>query len=40
MTPEGKVRGQLRPTNMRPLFSARLETAGYKLGGEIFGAGM
>ena len=40
VSPEGKIIGQLRPTNMRPLFSPRLETAGYKLGGEIFGAGL
>ena len=40
VTPEGKIIGNLRPTNMRPLFSPRLEAAGYKLGGEIFGAGL
>jgi pilus assembly protein CpaF len=40
VAPDGKVIGQLRPTNMRPLFSPRLEAAGYKLGGEIFGAGL
>lgn len=39
ITPEGKIIGQLRPTNMRPLFTPRLEAAGFKLGGEIFGAG-
>jgi len=39
ITPEGKIIGLLRPTNMRPLFTPRLEAAGYKLGGEIFGAG-
>ena len=37
--PDGKILGQLRPTNMRPLFTPRLEAAGFKLGGEIFGAG-
>jgi pilus assembly protein CpaF len=37
--PGGKIIGQLRPTGMRPLFTPRLEAAGYKLGGEIFGAG-
>jgi pilus assembly protein CpaF len=36
---EGRIQGQLRPTNMRPLFTPRLEAAGYKLGGEVFGAG-
>ena len=39
ITPDGKIIGQLRPTTMRPLFTPRLEAAGYKLGGEIFGAG-
>ena len=39
VTPKGKIIGQLRPTGMRPLFTPRLETSGYKLGGEIFGAG-
>jgi pilus assembly protein CpaF len=36
---DGRIIGLLRPTNMRPLFTPRLEAAGYKLGGEIFGAG-
>ncbi|HTX91494.1 MAG TPA: CpaF family protein [Anaerolineales bacterium] len=40
VSPDGKILGQLRPTNMRPLFTPRLEAAGYKLGGEIFGAGL
>ena len=40
VTSQGKIIGQLRPTNMRPLFTPRLETAGFKLGGEIFGAGL
>lgn len=40
ISPQGKVIGQLRPTNMRPLFTPRLEAAGFKLGGEIFGAGL
>ena len=39
ITPDGKIIGQIRPTTMRPLFTRRLEAAGYKLGGEIFGAG-
>jgi pilus assembly protein CpaF len=37
---DGKVMGQLRPTGLRPLFTPRLEVAGFKLGGEIFGIGM
>jgi pilus assembly protein CpaF len=40
ITPEGKIIGQLRPTGMRPLFTPRLEASGFKLGGEIFGAGL
>lgn len=40
VTPEGKIIGQLRPTGMRPQFTPRLEASGFKLGGEIFGAGL
>lgn len=40
VTSEGKIQGQLRPTGLRPLFTPRLEVAGFKLGGEIFGAGL
>lgn len=36
---DGKVLGELVPTGIRPLFSPRLEAAGYKLGAEIFMAG-
>jgi pilus assembly protein CpaF len=32
----GKILGELKPTGIRPLFSPRLEAAGYKLSGEIF----
>ncbi len=39
VTKDGRVLGNLRPTRIRPLFTPRLEAAGYKLGGEIFGAG-
>lgn len=39
ITPDGKIVGHLRATGMRPLFTPRLEAAGFKLGGEIFGAG-
>jgi pilus assembly protein CpaF len=38
--PNGKVIGELRPTGIRPLFTPRLEAAGFKLGPEIFGANM
>ena len=37
--PEGKVLGQLKATGLRPMFSPRLEVVGFKLRGEIFGAG-
>jgi pilus assembly protein CpaF len=33
----GKTLGELKPTGIRPLFSARLEKAGLKLGPEVFG---
>ncbi len=33
----GKVLGELKATGIRPMFSTRLEAAGYKLGAEIFG---
>lgn len=39
ISPDGKVLGTIRPTGIRPQFSPRLEVAGFKLGGEIFGAG-
>jgi pilus assembly protein CpaF len=38
VTTDGKVQGELKPTGIRPLFSPRLEAAGYKLGAEVFGA--
>jgi pilus assembly protein CpaF len=37
-TSEGKVIGQLKPTGIRPLFTPRLEAAGFKLPPEVFGA--
>jgi pilus assembly protein CpaF len=40
ISPDGKIMGTLRPTGLRPLFTPRLEVAGYKLGGEVFGAGL
>jgi len=39
-TPEGKIIGQLKPTGIRPLFTPRLEAAGFKLPPEVFGANM
>ena len=35
----GHVVGEVRPTGIRPSFSPRLAAAGFKLSGEIFGAG-
>jgi pilus assembly protein CpaF len=32
----GKITGELKPTGIRPIFSPRLEAAGFKLGAEIF----
>ncbi len=37
---DGKVLGELKPTGIRPLFSPRLEIAGFKLGPEVFGANL
>jgi pilus assembly protein CpaF len=36
---DGKVKGEMRPTGIRPMFTPRLESVGYRLRGEIFGAG-
>jgi pilus assembly protein CpaF len=36
VTSEGKVIGELKTTGIRPLFTPRLEAAGFKLGAEIF----
>ncbi len=38
VTTEGEVLGDLKPTGIRPLFSQRLEAAGFKLGADVFGA--
>ncbi len=37
---DGKVQGELKPTGIRPVFSSKLEVYGFKLGGEVFGAGL
>ena len=37
---DGKARGELKPTGLRPMFTPRLEQAGFKLGGEFFGLGL
>jgi len=36
---EGKVIGQMRPSGLRPLFTPKLEAAGFKLAAEVFGGG-
>jgi pilus assembly protein CpaF len=33
---EGKILGELRATGIRPIFTPRLEAAGFKLGAEVF----
>jgi pilus assembly protein CpaF len=35
-----QILGELKPTGIRPLFSQRLETAGFKLGPEVYGANL
>jgi pilus assembly protein CpaF len=37
--PDGKVVGQLRPSGIRPVFTPRLEAAGFKLPVELFSSG-
>ena len=37
---DGKARGELKPTGLRPMFTPRLEQAGFKLGCEFFGLGL
>jgi pilus assembly protein CpaF len=40
MGEDGQVVGDLRPTGIRPMFSHRLEIAGFKLPPQVFGAGL
>ena len=40
ISPEGRVIGELKPTGIRPLFTPRLEAAGFRLGPEVFGANL
>lgn len=40
IAPDGKILGELKPTGIRPLFTPRLEAAGFKLGPEVFGANL
>lgn len=37
---DGKVIGDLKPTGIRPMFTPRLEAAGFRLGPEVFGANL
>lgn len=37
---DGTILGELRPTGIRPLFTERLQDAGFKLGPEMFGVDM
>ena len=37
---DGTVLGELQPTGIRPLFTSRLEAAGFRLGPEVFGASL
>jgi pilus assembly protein CpaF len=37
---DGRVLGELKPTGIRPLFTPRLEGAGFRLGPEVFGANL
>ncbi len=37
VAPDGKILGEMRATGLRPVFTPRLEVAGFKLRGEIFG---
>jgi len=36
---DGKIIGEMQPTGIRPMFSPRLEAAGFKLNAELFGVG-
>ncbi len=37
---EGMIAGELKPTGIRPLFTPRLEAAGFKLAPEVYGANL
>ncbi len=37
ISPDGTVLGEIKPTGIRPMFSSRLEAAGFKLSPEVFG---
>ncbi len=37
---DGEILGEMRATGLRPVFTPRLEVAGFKLKGEVFGLGL
>jgi pilus assembly protein CpaF len=39
VSPDSKVIGEMKPTGIRPMFSPRLEAAGFRLSAELFNAG-
>jgi pilus assembly protein CpaF len=39
LSESGKVEGSMKPTGIRPSFSPKLEQAGFKLAGDVFGVG-
>ncbi len=39
LSEDGKIKGILKPTGMRPMFMNRLEAHGFKLGAQVFGVG-
>jgi pilus assembly protein CpaF len=36
LDPDGKVLGQMRPTGLRPMFTPKLEAAGFRLTADVF----
>ena len=40
ITQDGKVIGDLKATGIRPLFTPRLEVAGFRLGPEVFSSSL
>jgi len=37
---DGKVIGQMRPTGLRPIFTPKLDAAGFRLPAEIYSTGL
>jgi pilus assembly protein CpaF len=40
LNPQGQIQGSMRPTGLRPIFTPKLEAAGFRLPPEIFSAGL